>query len=176
VADLDKAVMFVLGQEDSKMQGVITNDPRDSGGRTRYGVAERFHPELTSTGFFDTMTAAEALDKAKEIYEAQYAAPVQLSNMVSQDVANAALSFAVNEGTGTFVKLLQEAIGVEEDGIMGPQTMDKLNSCNPYTLLQSLQVVEQQYYMGIVEAKPDQSVFLKGWLNRVYQDCLIKQE
>ena len=79
MADIQQATDVVLRQEDSRMSGVITTIPGDSGGRTRFGIAERWHPELTATGFFTTMPTAEALKVAEGVYAA-LAKPQVLTN------------------------------------------------------------------------------------------------
>lgn len=171
MANVNESIQFVLKQEDSRLSGVITDTASDKGGRTRFGVAEKAHPKLTSTGFYDTMPFDTALALATEVYTKEYAEPLQLDKIMSQEVANAALSFDVNEGVGTFVKLLQKALGLVQDGKFGPITLVKVNSSVPLTLLRALQVVETLYYQDIVHKDPTQQKFYKGWMNRIYQDC-----
>jgi hypothetical protein len=72
MADLKTAIDVVLRQEDSRMSGVITTISGDSGGRTRFGIAERWHPELTAAGFFTTMPTAAALTVAEGVYAESY--------------------------------------------------------------------------------------------------------
>jgi hypothetical protein len=70
-------VDFVLRHEDAKLSGVITRIQGDSGGRTRFGIAERWHPELTSTGFYTTMRTYSATNStaAQGYLENSYITP-----------------------------------------------------------------------------------------------------
>lgn len=171
MADVLKAIDWVLEQEDSKISGVITNNPADTGGRTRYGVAERFHPDLTKVGFYDTMSNSEALQIADKVYEEQYATPLLLTEINNQTVANALLSFAINTGVEQAVRIFQRAIGVDDDGKMGPKTIMAANNYSSTVLLNSLYNMEAGYYNRIVVLHPHQSVFLAGWLNRAKKNC-----
>jgi Glycosyl hydrolase 108 len=81
MADIQEAIYSVLRQEDATLSGVITDIPGDSGGRTRYGIAERWHPELTATGFFSTMSSAAALKVAEGVYAASYAKHLMLAQI-----------------------------------------------------------------------------------------------
>src|SRR6185437_7955591 len=98
MADVLQAVTFVLRQEDSELTGKVTENKTDKGGRTRFGVAEIFHPNLPFLGFYDTLPYKEALQLAYQTYIEEYVNPLQLDKISDQEVANALLSFAVNEG------------------------------------------------------------------------------
>lgn len=175
MADVNIAISFVLKQEDSTLSGRVTSNPRDNGGRTRFGVAERLHPDLTKTGFFDTLDYTEALDVADSIYKNQYADELQIESIKSQNVANALLSFGVNEGTIQTAKILQRAVGVSDDGIIGTRTIEVLNSWNESNVLNSMYYAEVKFYNSLVAHNPEQSTFLAGWVNRCKQDCLISE-
>jgi lysozyme family protein len=176
MADAKAAVDVVLRQEDSRLAGVITNEARDQGGLTRYGLCAKFHPELIAEGFYDeSMDAATALPIAEQTYEADYEKPLFLDQIESQSIATALLSFSVNEGTHEAVVLLQKACvacgrQLAVDGCFGPGTLAAVNACQPSQLLNLYCLFEESYYRGIVQANPAQQVFLKGWLSRIAQD------
>jgi lysozyme family protein len=56
---------------------------------------------------------------------------------------------------------------VAVDGIIGPRTLAAVAVRDPAQLAQALCNERAQFYREIVQARPDQSRFLKGWLNRV---------
>lgn len=170
------AINYVLRQEDSAMSGKVKTDPRDNGGRTRYGIAERFHPDLPF--FFTTMNPIPALAIADRVYQDQYAKPLMLADIQFQRVANAALSFAVNEGVPTSIKIMQTAasllvINLTVDGVMGQATLKAINLCDPDKFLVLLGNLQQKHYIEICEKNPSQTAFINGWLNRVRQNCGI---
>jgi len=57
--DFDKALKFIL-----KWEGGYSNDPRDPGGETKYGISKRSYPELDISKL--------TLKQAKEIYYQNY--------------------------------------------------------------------------------------------------------
>src|SRR5438270_12221747 len=116
MANFDQAYAYLMSFEDAGMAGKVT---KDAGGRTRFGIAERFHGYLTSTGFFDKMPREEAIMLAKSTYEHGEWAAMQGESIVSQELANKMLSLAVNLGTRMVVRWAQEASGVHVDGVPG---------------------------------------------------------
>lgn len=180
--DLNAAINFVLRQEDASMSGIITNAANDKGGRTRWGVAETSHPELSSTGFFDSMSNADSLQVAMQVYAKAYADPINLNEFVNQCVAQAALSFAINEGTHTAIKVLQQAVNywhaatqprtadITVDGQMGNQTLTAINAIPATNFLACLCQVQLAHYNAIVAADPSQSKWIHGWTNRTIAD------
>lgn len=158
------------------MTGKVTNDHRDLGGRTRWGIAERFHRDLTATGFFDGMSNEDSLALTHDIYKREYANPLQLALVESQKVANALMSFAVNEGVKTSVLILQRMLQefkphLVVDGDVGPATLSVLNALPEYQILSLLGIYQRKHYYGIVNGNPTQTAFLGGWINRVKQNC-----
>ena len=64
-------------------------------------------------------------------------------------------------------RLLQAAVGVAVDGVIAPRTLAAVAARDPAQLAQALCNEQAQFYREMVQARPDQSRFLKGWLNRV---------
>lgn len=176
--DLNGAVQFVLRQEDAHMTGVTTNAANDHGGRTRWGVAENAHPELTATGFFDTMSTSASLETAINVYIKSYAAPLMLTELTNQCVAQAALSFAINEGPHVAAKVLQGAVNywragtkpkmaeITVDGSVGNQTITAVNQVPVDSMLTCLFMVQMDHYNAIIAADPSQAKWQNGWRNR----------
>lgn len=174
MANVLTAIDYVIGQEvpKNKPAGYVTDDPRDAGGKTRYGIAMRFHPELIYTGFFDASRTTDeyALQLAHATYEKCYADYMMLDRIESQQIANALLSFGVNEGVATSVRVAQDAVGISPStGFFGPKTLNAVN--NTPHFLEALEARQIAHYQAIVEAKPAQACFLNGWINRVRQNC-----
>lgn len=165
MADVKAAVDFILHQEDATMAGIITGTPDDRGGRTRFGIAERWHPDLTQTGFFDSMGRDQALAIAEKVLTGQYAQILLLAQIASQGIATALLSMAVVEGNFEAVKLLQLSVGANPDGGMGPQTMAKVNSF-PDVMTQ-YGMFQRAYFQRLAANDPTQLKFVHGWLNRM---------
>lgn len=177
MADPKLAVQFVLRQEDARLAGTITNGAHDRGGLTRFGLCAKFHPELVVQGFFSpAMPAAAALPLAERAYEVCYTGPLFLDQIRSQAVANALLSFAVNEGNHQAILLLQKAaIGggapLSPDGRLGPATVAAVNAANPAALLARYGELEADFYRRLAASDPSQQANLNGWLNREKQNA-----
>ena len=176
MSDIVSSIDYVLRQEDATMSGVITDDTWDTGGKTRFGVAQHFHPELTPSGFYDSMSTADALVVAHRVYTFSYAGPLLLVQMRSQKVANALLSFAINEGVEPCVKILQNTLAsmklsVTTDGVMGSQTINALNSVDETLLLKMLAINQRGHYDAICAANPNDRKFYNGWMNRITANC-----
>jgi lysozyme family protein len=77
-------------------------------------------------------------------------------------------SMAVNAGSGRSVKLLQDAIGVVADGVIGPNTMARINEANVETLIDKFSEARTAFYKGL-KTFP---VFGKGWLSRTESERL----
>lgn len=86
----EKAMTFVARWEwRNRVDGAPTDDPKDPGGYTKYGMAQRYHPDI----IVRDLTLPEALN----IYWKEYWQPLQPDNL-SWQMAIAAMDSAVNCG------------------------------------------------------------------------------
>lgn len=104
-----KAIDFVLAYE-----GSYVNDPNDAGGETNWGISKRAYPSID--------IKALTKDQAVEIYRKDYFEAVH-GDELPEGLAIAVFDCAVNQGVLTACRLLQVALGVKVDGIVGPQTI-----------------------------------------------------
>jgi lysozyme family protein len=65
------------------------------------------------------------------------------------------------------VRFLQSAVRCPVDGDFGPGTARALASCDAGETLVNYCKARETFYRTLVEKRPDQGVFLKGWLNRL---------
>ena len=71
---------------------------------------------------------------------------------------------AVNSGQATAIRLLQRAVWVDEDGIVGKDTMANIAGLDPMMGAHSFITLRRLYYKGLVGSIPDRS--MRGWLAR----------
>jgi len=163
VADYNLAITFVLTLEDSSGRGKVTVD---SDGTTRYGLLDRWHPDLTTQGFY-TMPADEALVIAKTCYRTQYWNHISGDGITSNIVAAQIFSIAVNDGITWATKMSQGVLGLVQDGVLGDQTLTAINSMDPTNFITAFNMAAKARYAAIVQAHPNKVGDLQGWYNRV---------
>lgn len=164
MANVFAAISYVLKFEDATLSGVITHTP--DGKRTRFGIDEHFHPELSNCMFYGSMGSVAALKIAEGIYESHYCQPLCIEHISGQEIANKLVSLGVNCGTRNAAKMLQDALGVPGDGRIGPITLDKLDKADPATVIERLKELAEEYYDNLIRLNPSLAVYRKGWLKR----------
>jgi lysozyme family protein len=164
MANVGAAVDYVLGWEDANLSGVITTTP--DGKRTRFGIDEHWHPELTNSLFFSSMGQMAALEIARGIFEVSYCQPLCIADITNQEVADKVLSLGVNIGVLRAAKMLQNAVSVVGDGRIGPLTLHALDLADPDKVLADLRTEAESYYEELVKENPDLAVYRAGWLRR----------
>jgi lysozyme family protein len=95
-------------------EGGYVNDPRDPGGETNWGISKRSYPSVD--------IKALTVDEAKAIYQRDYWERAQCSKL-PPNIAYLVFDAAVNSGIGQSIRFLQRAIGVADDGAMGPLSL-----------------------------------------------------
>lgn len=96
---------FAMQHEDASRSGRVT---QDAGGRTRFGIAAKFHPELPESFF--TGPAEAALKTAEEILRRDYWQPMRLAELREQTPANKLFDMGVNMGVRQAAIYAQRAV------------------------------------------------------------------
>ena len=176
---LDIALKLTLG-----IEGDYSNDPKDSGGKTRYGITEA---KARSWGYQGEMKDFP-LDLAKTIYEVDYWDAIQLDRVSDKSIALALEMFdtGVNCGIHKPVVFLQRLLNVlnrEErdypdikvDGIIGSMTLSSLEAFlnkrgkkGEEVLVSVMNAQQAVFYMELAEKREKDETFVYGWfVNRV---------
>jgi lysozyme family protein len=79
----------------------------------------------------------------------------------------AVFDFSVNAGSNRSIKLLQQAVGVVDDGLIGPATLKAVNNSDLKETLEQFSAAKESFYKGIVDKNQTQVKFIKGWLARI---------
>ena len=74
---------------------------------------------------------------------------------------------AVQHGAKKAIQLLQEAVGVSADGIVGPKTTKAVISADAEWLLNRCFLRRSRYYASIIKSNASQGKYLNGWFNRL---------
>ena len=105
--------------------------------------------------------------EAAAIFKTRFWDKIEGSLIFDQQVANIFFDGAVNHGTNRGTKLLQEVLGVTVDGIVGGQTLNAINTSNPEQVFNLYKANRTTFYRQIAIDRPQNAVFLNGWLNRI---------
>lgn len=133
----------------------------DAGGRTSWGIAERFHPDAWKNG-------PPSKEDARRILTMEYAGPFLPLRAagLSDDVLDCAVDDAVLSGVASAMKRLQWTLGVTPDGVLGPQTLAAVRQWNQRALLQRLVVERVTRLCRLVQARPSDLTNIVGWVVR----------
>lgn len=102
-----------------KREGGYVNNPADHGGRTAYGIAERFNPDAWADG-------RVSIEEARAIYLKKYVLEPGFDRIVDESLKAHLVDFAVNSGPGFVIEKLQSVLGVGVDGKLGPASLAAL--------------------------------------------------
>lgn len=136
----------------------ITDDPRDPGGLTKFGISKKAYPSL------DIRNLTEA--QAVAIYKRDYWDKIQ-GDFLPYNVAYTIFNYAVNRGISVAVKYAQKVVGLPEDGVIGPKTIAAIKAKGEPAFLSQYLAIAKKGYEDLVAKRPDLEVFLKGWKNRI---------
>lgn len=145
--NFDTAFDRLIGHE-----GGYSNDPRDPGGETSFGISKRSYPNV----------AIKALtrDGAKEIYRRDF---WDVLGDADPAIKFQLFDFAVNGGLATGVRKLQAAIGVADDGHWGAKSAAALLAMEKNDVLLRFNAQRLRYYTSLSLW----GTYGKGWTNRV---------
>lgn len=145
---------------DPQHEGGYSNNPRDPGGPTMFGITIAV---ARANGYAGAMIDMP-LTIAQAIYQAKYWTPAGCDAV--PDVLKFDLfDMAVNQGVAAAVKALQHAVGVAEDGALGPATLQAIAACLPVRLLFRFDAARLVHYAENSDAQL--LAFGRGWLRRV---------
>jgi lysozyme family protein len=150
-----------------KHEGGYVDHPKDPGGRTNLGVTQRVWEEWVKHPVTEKDMRELTPALVAPMYEMKYWR-TSYCEKLPRGLDLLVFSMAVNAGSGRSVKLLQDAIGVVADGIIGPRTMAKINEANVETLIDKFSEARTAYYKGL-KLFP---VFGRGWLARTDKERL----
>lgn len=151
----------VLGHE-----GGYQRDPRDRGNwtsgqigvgenkGTKWGISAMSYPHLD----IKNLTKADA----QAIYARDYWGPIQ-GDRLPMGVDLAVFDAAVNSGRTRAAQWLQHVVGAEMDGLIGEETLAKLETMDPAKVVADY----NRNRLDFMQRIPTWNVYGRGWRNRV---------
>jgi lysozyme family protein len=152
----DDAIAALLAHE-----GGLADDPKDPGGLTRWGISARSYPNRDIRNL--------TRDEAVAIYRRDFWDALHLDQLPAK-LARAVFDTAVNQGQGAAAKLLQRALGVPDDGRIGPATLAALARSAPRSddLLRDFFAWRAIRYAEVPREQWDR--FKLGWMRRLLDE------
>lgn len=163
MANISPALKITL-----QFEGGYVNNPNDPGGETNYGITIG---TARAYGYEGSMYDLP-MDIVTHIYKVGYWNSLSLDDLNSQDLANNIFDTAVNMGTGTSARMLQNSINkqgqaqLDEDGIIGPASITEANSLDADNLIKTFQTLRVARYEQLITKNPKLAEFKNGWLRR----------
>lgn len=144
-----------------KHEGGYVNDPRDTGGETNYGITKSTARTYGYTGSMKTIP----MDVVERIYKAMY------WDAMSCDSFHPAIAFqlfdaAVNHGLLNARKILQRAVAVKADGVIGPVSLAAIRKQPQFSLINLFNSERIAFYTAIANF----NTYGKGWMNRMSEN------
>lgn len=172
---IDKLIDGVIGRE-----GRYSNDARDSGGETMFGITHRVARACGYTGEMKNLTR----EKAIAIYREQYVIRPGFADIIpiSEPIAEELVDTGVNMGPGKAAEFLQMALNalnnqgkdfadIAEDADVGPGTIKALKAFmakrgkeGELVMLRALNGLQTARYIDIARGRSANEGFVYGWL------------
>ena len=152
--DFETAFERLIGHE-----GGYVNDPRDPGGETKFGISRRAYPGEDIAGM--------TLERAKAIYQRDYWGPAGC-DAVPHGIKFDLFDMAVNSGVHPAIRALQRACGEHEDGVLGPRTLQAVQSMPDSRIVARFNGARLAQMADL----PQWPAFGRGWARRIAENLL----
>lgn len=159
-------------------EGGFVDNPADPGGATNFGITARTLGQWRGFKRNATVDEVKALkaEEALQIYRDRYVVEPGFGNFSDRPLLQETLvDVAVNSGPSKAIKLLQRALEIPDDGILGPLTVNAARA-QPEQRIAVRVCTERLRFLGRLISKnlddhdqdgiPDNTEFASGWLNR----------
>ncbi len=156
MGDFNRCIDRILAEE-----GGLSAHRRDPGGLTQFGISQRAYPNLD--------IARLTREQAIAIYRVDYWTAVR-GDALPTGLDLLVFDTAINMGCTAAVRLLQEAVGVTVDGIIGPVTLAYAHQAMPELLVDYGALRAWRY-----EINRNEDAFGKGWFRRLFRLFALAQ-
>lgn len=162
----DECLRFVLERE-----GGYVNRPEDRGGATSHGVTQATYDDWrVRSGKARMPITGISREEVAAIYRDRYWTACRCDSL-PKPLDLVVFDGAVNHGPRQSIRFLQRALGVGDDGIIGPVTIKAAHKDVESGMLEEIcaDILEQRkaFYDNLCIKDPRQLTFRKGWGNRL---------
>jgi len=152
-----KALSAVLRHE-----GGFVNHPADPGGMTNLGCTKATWEQWVGRKVTEAEMRALTPSDVAPLYKKRYWDKV-MGDDLPTGVDYAVFDAAVNSGVTRASRWLQQAVGVTDDGVIGPKTLTAVKATDPEVLVQWF----NKRRMAFLQSLTTWDTFGKGWGRRV---------
>ena len=133
----------------------------DPGGETNFGVTRAVYEQYAGRQVMDGEMEGLTHDDVYPIYKENYWDRVRGDDLPS-GVEWSVYDFCVNSGVSRSAKALQRIIGVEQDGGIGPMTLQAVAEVEPAEIVEQMHHMRDSFYRSLSTF----DTFGRGWLRR----------
>lgn len=160
--NFEKALPAIL-----KHEGGYVNHPKDPGGATNKGITigtlKRLGIDVDGDGDSDIADLKGLRhEHVARVYKLFYWDAVK-ADLLPPGVDYTVADFAVNSGPSRAAKHLQAAVGVVQDGDIGPKTLAAVAKADPEDIIRAIHASRMRFLRGL----KTWATFGKGWSRRV---------
>jgi lysozyme family protein len=142
-----------------QFEGGYVDHKYDPGGETNMGISKRSYP--------DEDIHELTLERAREIYHRDFWVPAQCDNM-PDDLRFQLFDFSVHSGVRQAIKCLQRAVGVRDDGVIGPVTMKAVYAMPP----SQINARFNGHRLTLLADLKTWPAFSRGWVKRIASNLM----
>ena len=163
MANIDILAPFIMYYE-----GGYADDPCDKGGATKHGVTihtwKAYGYDKNNDGKIDKedVKLITEDDAVYRILKPLFWDKCKADEIKDQSVANLIVDWVWGSGFGA-MKKIQGILGVKQDAVVGPKTLEAINSQDPKELFDKLWHAHEAYYKSLSNFNR----YGKGWLRRL---------
>lgn len=145
-----------------KSEGGYVNNPADPGGMTNLGVTKNTYAAWVNRTVDETEMRSLTPDDVAPLYEHNYWNRVA-GNELPVGVDYCVFDAAVNLGPSQAIKLIQRALNVVDDGILGEKTLAASHQRDAAELIEQF----SEEHLQLMQTKKTWATFAKGFQNRI---------
>lgn len=150
-----------------KSEGGYVNHPADPGGETNWGIIKTTARTHGYQGQMRHLTREQAIEIYYQAFWLRYHC-----NKLPHAVAYQYFDACVNHGAENATKILQRALGVIADGVIGVKTLAAIAATEEMPLLLKFNQERLRFYTSLKTF----GTFGKGWTNRVAMNLAYAAE
>lgn len=160
----------ILDEVIGKSEGdKFVDDPDDRGGPSKFGITKKTPGLRLLLGHIPTTEDIKALTEAqaRHVYRIEYIQGPGFFKIEDARLKHLAVDSGIHHGPQRVIGWLQELVGVNIDGILGPKTIEAIKNFDEDMLYNDLLARRLRFIGNIIANKRGQAKFAGGWTDRI---------